>query len=72
MPNGSNKQRRFLSSDKVQAIYNFINTDEEFEILSYNLVTNFPHCVYDADKAKMTIEEAGLAGAMLLVQSLDD
>mmetsp|Transcript_12237 Transcript_12237/g.31309 ORF Transcript_12237/g.31309 Transcript_12237/m.31309 type:complete len:471 (+) Transcript_12237:188-1600(+) len=72
MPNGTNKQRRFLSSNKVQAIYDYLDTDEEFGILRYNLVSNFPHCVYDDAKRGLTIGEAGLAGAMLLVQTLDE
>ena len=57
---------------QVQALYDYVDSQEGFEVLSYNLVSNFPHCVYDAEKASMSIQEAGLAGAMLLIQSLDD
>lgn len=57
---------------QVQALYDYVNTQESFEILDYNLVSNFPHCVYDGEKRQMTISTAGLAGAMLLIQPMDD
>eukprot|EP00192_Tetraselmis_astigmatica_P005709 CAMPEP_0117665772 /NCGR_PEP_ID=MMETSP0804-20121206/9999_1 /TAXON_ID=1074897 /ORGANISM="Tetraselmis astigmatica, Strain CCMP880" /LENGTH=459 /DNA_ID=CAMNT_0005473229 /DNA_START=125 /DNA_END=1504 /DNA_ORIENTATION=+ len=72
MPDGSNLQRRFLTTDKVQALYDYVDIQEGFEILKYNLVSNFPHCVYEGEKRGLTLAEAGLAGAMLLIQSLDD
>ena len=61
-----------LAPMQVHALYDYVDVQEGFDVLNYNLVSNFPHCVYEGEKREMTLSEAGLAGAMLMIQSLDD
>uniref|UniRef100_A9U4R0 Predicted protein n=1 Tax=Physcomitrium patens TaxID=3218 RepID=A9U4R0_PHYPA len=60
MPNGNRKERRFQSSSKVSAIYDYIDSLGTLGIIKYDLVTNFPRVVYGPEKRCLTLKEAGL------------
>ncbi|CAI5513418.1 unnamed protein product [Closterium sp. Naga37s-1] len=72
MPGGERKERRFLSSDRVQALYDYVDSEALGSLLPshhYLLVSNFPRTVYDAEKRSKTLQEAGLhPHASLFVQ----
>lgn len=74
LPDGQNHQRRFQPDASVQLLYDWVDSLEGFDKLSYSLVSAFPKRVYDAAGCgALTLAEAGLVpqGA-LFVQVHDD
>ncbi|KAL3628868.1 hypothetical protein CASFOL_027914 [Castilleja foliolosa] len=57
-PNGERREHSFLSTDKIKAIYGFIDSLGLVE--NYKLISNFPRKVYGADQMRMSLKEAGL------------
>jgi len=73
LPDGSRVQRRFRVTDKIQAIYDFVDCQDQMEIdqSRYNLIANFPRRVFQ-DRL-VSLEEAGLyPQASLFVQEKMD
>ncbi|KDP31063.1 hypothetical protein JCGZ_11439 [Jatropha curcas] len=59
-PNGERREQSFLCSNKVQSIYNYIDSLGLPGILNYRLISSFPRKVYGFDQIGMTLKEAGL------------
>lgn len=73
LPDGSSAQRRFSSDQPLQAVYDFVDSLEGLQSLSYSLATTFPKVIYSSDKLQQTIQQLGLAPqAAMLVQNHDD
>jgi FAS-associated factor 2 len=60
LPTGGRKQRRFESSAKVEAIYDYIDSLGTIGPGRYSLVSNFPRIVYGPDKMNLTLRIVGL------------
>lgn len=75
LPDGSRKERRFLSSAQVSEVFDFVDTLEGVStLMHYSLVSNFPRRVFkrNTDTA-LSLVDAGLhPQAMLFVQSEDE
>jgi hypothetical protein len=74
LPDGQNHQRRFQPSATVQTLYDWVDSVEGFDSLSYSLVCAFPKRVFEVESdGGVTLEAAGLVpqGA-LFVQVHDD
>jgi len=66
LPCGTRHQRRFLPSDAVQVLYDYLEAFGEIEFEHFEIATNLPKVVY-SDRA-LTLEAAGLSPqAMLFV-----
>lgn len=60
-PNGERREHSFLSTDKVQAIFRYINSLGLPGVGgNYRLISNFPRKVFSVDQMGMTLTEAGL------------
>nr|GMC72262.1 plant UBX domain-containing protein 10-like [Ipomoea batatas] len=59
-PNGERKEQSFLSTDKIQAIYRYIDSLGMPGVGNYRLISNFPKKVYGVDQMAMTLKDAGL------------
>ncbi|KAN0011823.1 hypothetical protein ACTFIU_007394 [Dictyostelium citrinum] len=60
LPNGENIQRRFLKTDNLNDIYDFIDSKDQITF-KYNLSTNYPKKVYkNDDNIKSTFEELNI------------
>lgn len=74
LPDGQNHQRRFQPCATVQTLYDWVDSLEGFDSLSYSLVCAFPKRVFEVESdSGVTLEAAGLVpqGA-LFVQVHDD
>ncbi|KAK3037549.1 hypothetical protein RJ639_030357 [Escallonia herrerae] len=58
-PNGERKEQSFLSTDKIQVIYRYIDSLGLPGTGSYKLVSSFPRKVYGVDQIGMTLKDAG-------------
>lgn len=73
LPDGSNQARRFLKSDTVQTLYDFVDSLPQMTLPSYQLVSNFPRKNFDRGTLGDSLEAAGLfPQAALFVQALDN
>lgn len=59
-PNGDRKERRFLCTERVKSIYNYVDSLGLVGVGGYRLVATFPRRVYGSDKMHLTLKEAGL------------
>lgn len=59
-PNGERREHSFLSTDKIQAIYRYIDSLGLAAAGNYRLISNFPRKVYGVDQMSMTLKDAGL------------
>ncbi|KAL0356209.1 UNVERIFIED_CONTAM: Plant UBX domain-containing protein 10 [Sesamum radiatum] len=59
-PNGERREQSFLSTDKIQEIYRYIDSLGLVGVGNYRLVSNFPRKVYGADQMGMSLKDAGL------------
>ncbi|PON62675.1 UBX domain-containing protein [Trema orientale] len=60
MPNGSRLGRRFLKSDKLQLLFDFIDIDGAVKPGTYNVVRSYPRCAFNFDDSSLTLSELGL------------
>jgi len=73
LPNGEHREQRFHSSATVQTIYDFVDSIVCFDVLAYNLVSNFPLIVYTPSTHNCTLKDIALhPHASLFVQVDDD
>lgn len=69
LPSGERKERRFMNTTKVKALYDYIESLHSFESVTFLLISNFPRVVYGPDKFELTLNDAGLhPSASLFVQ----
>jgi FAS-associated factor 2 len=69
LPTGERIQRRFESSAKVGALYDYVDSFGTVGAGKFSLVSNFPRIVYGPDKMDLTLRDAGLhPNASLFVQ----
>lgn len=60
-PNGEKREQSFLSSDKVQAIYRYIDSvGLGGGVGNYRLISSFPRKVYGVDQMGLSLKDAGL------------
>ncbi|KAG8378812.1 hypothetical protein BUALT_Bualt07G0023800 [Buddleja alternifolia] len=59
-PNGERREQSFSSTDKIQAVYRYIDSLGIARVGNYRLISNFPRKVYGVDQIGMTLKEAGL------------
>ncbi|GFZ07834.1 hypothetical protein Acr_19g0007710 [Actinidia rufa] len=59
-PSGERREQSFLSTDKVQAIYRYIDSLRLPGIGNYRIISSFPRKVYGVDQMGMTLKDAGL------------
>jgi FAS-associated factor 2 len=74
LPNGSTHQRRFMASDQLQIVQDWVDGLESHEHLKYSLATTYPRRVYTGSEIMgQSLEELDLAPqAVLLVQPEDE
>ncbi|OIV94893.1 hypothetical protein TanjilG_22090 [Lupinus angustifolius] len=60
MPDGSRRGRRFLRSDKLQSLFDFIDIGKVVKPGSYRLVRPYPRRAFSYEESKSTLEELGL------------
>ena len=73
LPNGAIHQRRFMASDQLQIVQDWVDGLESHEHLKYSLAMTYPRKVFAGDEtAVQSLEELGLTPqAVLLVQPED-
>ncbi|XP_073295303.1 plant UBX domain-containing protein 10-like [Primulina huaijiensis] len=59
-PNGERREHSFLCTDKIKAIYQYIDSLGLGGVANYRLISNFPRQVYGADQMGMTLKDSGL------------
>ncbi|KAL5551799.1 hypothetical protein UlMin_001975 [Ulmus minor] len=60
LPDGSRRGRRFLKSDKLQSLFDFIDIGRAVKPGSYRLVRPYPRRAFEDGKSSMTLSELGL------------
>ncbi|CAN8230777.1 unnamed protein product [Cochlearia groenlandica] len=59
-PNGERKSRRFQSKDKIQSLYDYVDSLGVLETEEYSLISTFPREVYGRDKLSMSLKDTAL------------
>ncbi|KAL9239614.1 hypothetical protein vseg_013922 [Gypsophila vaccaria] len=59
-PNGERREHSFYATDKVKAIYKYIDSLKMPGIENYKLISSFPRKVYGNDHLGVTLQDAGL------------
>lgn len=60
MPDGSRQGRRFLKSDQLQVLFDFIDISRTFKPGSYRLVRSYPRRVFTDEECQMSLSDLGL------------
>lgn len=60
MPDGSRRGRRFLRSDKLQSLFDFIDIGRLVKPSSYRLVRPYPRRAFGVGESAVTLDELGL------------
>jgi len=71
LPNGERRERRFKSTTKLQALFDYVESVGIVGTEKFSLVSNFPRKVYGNDNLEATIEEAGLHPSSSLFVQVD-
>lgn len=72
-PSGAHHQRRFLATNVLEDVYNWVDSMEGLPFFQYSLVTTFPKKVLDGDSKSLTLQDLGLCPqAALLIQPEDE
>ncbi|MED6135722.1 hypothetical protein PIB30_049305 [Stylosanthes scabra] len=61
MPDGSRSERRFLKSDKLQFLFDFIDNNGAVKPGTYRVVKSYPRHAYSTKDGKLTLSEVGLS-----------
>ncbi|XP_057454526.1 plant UBX domain-containing protein 9-like isoform X2 [Lotus japonicus] len=61
MPNGNRCERRFLKTDKLQLLFDFIDIHGAVKPGSYRIVKSYPRCAYSINDSSSTLNEVGLS-----------
>ncbi|XP_047342360.1 plant UBX domain-containing protein 10-like isoform X2 [Impatiens glandulifera] len=59
-PNGDRREKSFMSTDKIEAIFEYIDSLGLHGIGKYRLISSFPKKVYGVEQMGMTLKEAAL------------
>ncbi|CAA0820922.1 Plant UBX domain-containing protein 10 [Striga hermonthica] len=59
-PNGERREHGFLCTDKVRAIYEYVDSLGLPGVENYRLISTFPRKVYDEDQLGLSVKESGL------------
>lgn len=59
-PNGERREKSFFCTEKIGAIYRYIDSLNLPELGSYKLISSFPRKVYGVDQMLTTLKDAGL------------
>ncbi|KAL6661926.1 hypothetical protein ACP70R_001310 [Stipagrostis hirtigluma subsp. patula] len=60
MPDGSRRGRRFLKSDKLQFLFDFIDISRTFKPGTYRLVRSYPRRAFTDAESQMSLSDLGL------------
>ncbi|KAK9273534.1 hypothetical protein L1049_018344 [Liquidambar formosana] len=60
MPNGTRHGRRFLKSDKLQSLFDFIDVGKAVKPGTYRVVRPYPRRAFSVDDNSLTLDELGL------------
>ncbi|KAF8753054.1 hypothetical protein HU200_011704 [Digitaria exilis] len=60
MPDGSRRGRRFLKSDKLQYLFDFIDISRIFKPGTYRLVRSYPRRAFTDGESQMSLSDLGL------------
>ncbi|KAG2580480.1 plant UBX domain-containing protein 8-like [Panicum virgatum] len=60
MPDGSRRGRRFLKSDKIQYLFDFIDISRTFKPGTYRLVRSYPRRAFTDGESQMSLSDLGL------------
>lgn len=60
MPDGSRHGRRFLKSDKLQTLFDFIDVGKAVKPGTYRVVMSYPQRAFSVDDSSLTLNELGL------------
>ncbi|XP_022736465.1 plant UBX domain-containing protein 8-like [Durio zibethinus] len=60
MPDGSRRSRRFLKSDRLQSLYDFIDIGRGVKPGTYRLVRPYPRRAFSDGESSLTLNELGL------------
>ncbi|KAK7274582.1 hypothetical protein RIF29_15678 [Crotalaria pallida] len=61
MPDGSRRERRFLKTDKLQLLFDFIDISGAVKPGSYRVVKSYPRRAYSTNDNSSTLNEVGLS-----------
>ncbi|KAL6493515.1 hypothetical protein OROGR_032294 [Orobanche gracilis] len=59
-PTGERRERSFSCTDKIRAIYGYVDSLGLSGVENYRLISNFPRQVYGFDQMGLSLKEAGL------------
>ncbi|XP_062191441.1 plant UBX domain-containing protein 8-like [Phragmites australis] len=62
MPDGRRQGRRFLKSDKLQSLFDFIDISRTFKPRTYRLVRSYPRRAFTDGESQMSLSDLGLTG----------
>nr|CAB3481638.1 unnamed protein product [Digitaria exilis] len=60
MPDGTRRGRRFLKSDKLQYLFDFIDISRTFKPGTYRLVRSYPRRAFTDGESQMSLSDLGL------------
>ncbi|XP_047046142.1 plant UBX domain-containing protein 8 [Lolium rigidum] len=60
MPDGSRQGRRFLRSDQLQVLFDFIDISKTFKPGTYRLVRSYPRRAFTDEECLMSLSDVGL------------
>ncbi|KAE9605449.1 hypothetical protein Lal_00024731 [Lupinus albus] len=61
MPDGSRRERRFLKTDKLQLLFDFIDISEAVKPGTYKVVKSYPRRAYGTNDSSSTLNEVGIS-----------
>ncbi|KAM3190143.1 hypothetical protein ACQJBY_068380 [Aegilops geniculata] len=61
MPDGSRQGRRFLKSDQLQVLFDFIDISKSFKPGTYRLVRSYPRRAFTNEECQMSLSDVGLS-----------
>ncbi|XP_076935259.1 plant UBX domain-containing protein 8-like isoform X1 [Bidens hawaiensis] len=61
MPDGSRRGRRFMKTDKLQFLFDFIDIGRVVKPSTYRLVRPYPRRAFSEDESELTLNELGLS-----------
>uniref|UniRef100_A0A3B6TRC2 UBX domain-containing protein n=1 Tax=Triticum aestivum TaxID=4565 RepID=A0A3B6TRC2_WHEAT len=61
MPDGSRQGRRFLKSDQLQVLFDFIDISKSFKPGTYRLVRSYPRRAFTDEECQMSLSDVGLS-----------
>jgi hypothetical protein len=73
LPHGTCAQRRFAVTDSLSAVYDWVDTLDEVDVLSYVLTCTFPRREFVREDGGIMLQDVGLVpNAVLMVIGQDE